>query len=266
MRVTFSRIILAAGILLLASQAAWAADEQMLPPTDPNSSPPNQPCAVTGTNGVLVMHNDGVGGTSAINCNTKVTADPSGNVTAAGSVTAAGAVNAGTVVISGEALGALTGADSDTLTQLNSAGTCAANYALTKTSSGFACVAVTDISGVGTVALPACSSGQYLFWDGSTFSCPALPAAGGPTPPTCNGAGQALQFDGTNYSCVTIGLGASCGGVFPSTAHTAPIIADRYIAGDAYSSSSTCAGGSNTRTDYYQCENGTWVYITSNCS
>jgi len=179
----------------------------MLPPVDFS----NQTCA-GGKTGILYWD-----GTTAIKCIPGTVGDASGNVTAAGKV------SAGTVAISGAQLGALNGSDSDRLTELNSAGTCAANYALTKTAAGFACVAVTDLAGVGTVTLPACAGGQYLFWDDSTFSCPTLPAppAAPALPPVCNGAGQALQFDGANYSCVTVGGGLEPGAQSLYLAYTA---------------------------------------------
>jgi hypothetical protein len=84
--------------------AMASGDEQMLPPTDPNSS--DAPCAAGG-NGVLIMHSNGQNGKSAINCNINFIANPitgnvsvlsgtttSGNITTSGDVKAAGDVKA----------------------------------------------------------------------------------------------------------------------------------------------------------------------------
>ena len=72
-----SRILFAAGILLSLSYGAYAAvDEQLLPPMEPGTT---SNCDVTHhPNNVLMLYDNGTGGTSAINCNLHFTADPGG--------------------------------------------------------------------------------------------------------------------------------------------------------------------------------------------
>jgi hypothetical protein len=252
MRRIASRILFSAGIILGLAQSAHAApptDIQMLPPVNFGAT-----TACSGTN-VGVLYWDG---SSPIECIPGFSGDASGNVSATGNLAIGGDASiTGNVAIGpkltikDETVGPITAADSDTLNNLNGLAACATNYALAKTSAtGFACVAVTDLTGVGTVTLPTCTTGQYLFWDGSTFSCPVLPTTAAP-PPTCNGAGQALQFDGTNYSCVTIGATA-CSTTFPD-GDPAPASTSGYVYPD-------CAAAGGSPIPLFLCQpNGAWA-------
>src|ERR1700680_2793313 len=86
------RILSAAICILfagLATQKAHAAtDVQMLPPTQTDGSG----CDFIGaSNQVLLLHGTGAPGTgSAINCNTRFTADPSGNIYMGGNINTGG--------------------------------------------------------------------------------------------------------------------------------------------------------------------------------
>ena len=107
--------------------------------------------------------------------------------------------------------GPVMSADVTTLNALRNISGCATNQALTKTSVGFACVAVTDIVGVGTTTVPSCPSGQQLYFNGSGFTCNNIPfPAPAPTPPVCTGA-NVLQFDGTSYNCVPVPSAGNAG-------------------------------------------------------
>lgn len=184
--------------------------------------------------------------------------------------------------------GALSSLSAATLLSLQGA-SCGANQALSETTAGvISCVNIIDLTDIGTFPVPTCTAGQALTWTGrdTGFACVAMPvpppsnppipdqtcpegqaftifssgepACGTitvpPTPPVCNSAGYGLQFDGTNYSCVQIGLGASCPpanyGFF-----SLPSAADRDTVGVTYTDA---AGGEYQA---FQCQNGAWIPV-----
>jgi hypothetical protein len=220
MRCIASRILLAAGIFLLASQAAWATtDEQLLPPMEPGTT---NNCNVSGhPNNVLMLYDNGTGGNSAINCNLNFKADPSGNVTAnsftgnsgtLGSLIVNGTLSVngsgtaltvpsnallGSLQLYGESLGTLNGSDSDTLVQLNQLGNCTSDQVLTKNSAGqFQCTNYANAASLGTYAFPSCPGGA-LDWNDtgnnttSGFVC-YTPAP--PPPPISTGCSTGVMY------------------------------------------------------------------------
>ncbi len=94
-------------------------------------------------------------------------------------------VTAPTVIVNGSTL---TSAAVNTALSLTSL-TCPVGYeALTKFPNGsFGCIAVTNITNVGTVTVPSCPASQMLYFTGAGFTC--IAAAPGPQGPAgANGA------------------------------------------------------------------------------
>lgn len=88
--------------------------------------------------------------------------------------------------------------DNDTLAAVTG---CSPGQQLMYGGGGWTC---TDAATFATVAAPlGCSTGEVPVRTASGWGC-TTPSAGS-TPPVCNGAGQALQFDGTNWQCVVLG-------------------------------------------------------------
>jgi hypothetical protein len=223
--------LLAAPLLLIALAAPANADQidiQMLPPTDMLGNG-SSPCT---QEGVLFWDTR-----TTIRCLPGVTGDNAGNFTVgSGSVSAPnGSVNAGNSVVAGGAIvagasisaGTTISAGSTIVGQnLSSSGklylqnldltntlmnlatlNCPAGEAVSTSASGqYDCIAVADIQGIGKTVVPTCPSGQQIVFNGTAFSCRAIPFPAAPVvpvPPVCVGA-NALQFDGTNYQCVPI--------------------------------------------------------------
>ncbi|GMV44527.1 MAG: hypothetical protein AMXMBFR64_62430 [Myxococcales bacterium] len=83
----------------------------------------------------------------------------------------------------------------------------------------FAAVSQADLAtAIAAIHIPAvtleslsCAADQVPKWDGGAWVCADLPQGFTPTAP-CNGEFEALQWDGAQYTCVTIlGTGASSG-------------------------------------------------------
>jgi hypothetical protein len=290
MRGSALRILLAAGIFFGFSQSAHAAAPssiQMLPPTDFS----NTACNVSGKPGILYW--DGV---NPIRCIPGSSGDSTGNVNFSG------ALAAGAFALAGETLGPLNGSDSDTLTQLNQLAGCSSDQLLTKNSANqFVCQTYIDAASLGTYAFPSCpggalnwndtgnpatsafacvtmpatppvcnGAGQMLQFDGTNFQC--VTAAAPPTPPTCNGTGQVLQFDGTNFQCVTPapgGNGAPCASVTNFINGTTSTTLSLPAAPDGYAVvwATTIVANDDSSSDQftlYQCQNGTWTGWNTN--
>jgi hypothetical protein len=82
---------------------------------------------------------------------------------------------------------------------------CPGGEALTTNGPGnFQCIAVADIVGVGKTYVPTCGPAYQIYFDGTGFSCQLLPVPPPPpVPPICAGT-NALQWNGTAYTCVSV--------------------------------------------------------------
>jgi len=177
---TFARLYVITLILAGLSPItnAQAGGVQMLPPTDYSG----QPCS-NANSGLLQWD-----GSTAIKCVPGASGDSGGNI----NVTTGG-VNANKFYVAGSAAAIDTGR-SNSLNNLYIASPCTTNQALTKNADGtFSCVSVTDAG-----AVPNCGPNSALTFANGAFSCVGLVAQ----PPTCTGNNM-LQFDGTNWNCVS---------------------------------------------------------------
>jgi hypothetical protein len=287
---SFSRIVLAAGILLSLTYRAYAGpptDIQMLPPVDFS----NNTCA-GGNAGIL--YSDGV---TTIKCIPGSLGDASGDVTAAGTVTAGnlstgGQVTSNSLLLSG-ATGVLNDIDANVLISL-AAQSCGSNEALSISGGVATCVSILNLAQIGPATFPDCGTAAAITWNGANFSCAAIPA---PTPPasaSCTSGFMTGISGGNTPICAAAALAstsctagmyvtgvdstgnpvcstppappaaAKCGGTFPNSGDPAPGSSSGVLGYDSWESGFCPDNPAELENDVYICQsNGSWGFITA---